>query len=142
MPSVFTLIIRGELPARFVWSDAVCVAFLSINPVNDGHTLVVPRVEIDHWIDLDDDIQGHLQVVAAHIGRAMHGIFGRARVAAAIAGFEVPHTHLHVFPANSMAEIDFARAAVNPDPARLDTNAAAIREALRDAGHGDHVPDA
>ena len=70
MPSVFTLILEGSLPGRFVWQDDRCAAFLSIAPLAAGHTLVVPRVEIDHWLDLDADLAAHLASVAHHVGRA------------------------------------------------------------------------
>jgi histidine triad (HIT) family protein len=140
MASVFTMIIDGQLPGRFVYSDDVCVALLSINPLSLGHTLVVPRVEVDHWIDLDEDTVAHLHVVGARVGRAIQRAFSPVRVGTAIAGFEVPHTHLHVFAADSMAAFDWARAQSNPDPDVLDGAADRIRQALRDLGFGDHVP--
>lgn len=140
MGSVFSMIIAGDLPGRFVWKDDVCVAFLSINPLSLGHTLVVPRVEVDHWIDLDDDTIAHLHVVGAHVGRAIAAAFSPRRIGTAIAGFEVPHTHLHVFAADSMAAFDWASADADPDGAVLDGAADRIRKALRDLGHGDNVP--
>ncbi len=70
MPSVFSLIIAGEIPGEFVWKDDRCVAFLSINPLAPGHTLVVPREEVDHWIDLDPALTAHIMGVAQVIGQA------------------------------------------------------------------------
>lgn len=140
MASVFSMIINGELPGRFVYEDDVCVAFLSINPLSLGHTLVVPRVEVDHWIELDDDTVGHVHVVGARIGRAIQQAFSPRRIGTAIAGFEVPHMHLHVFAADSMAAFDWSKAQANPDPGAMDGAADRIREALRELGHGDHVP--
>lgn len=141
MATVFTMIINGEIPGRFVYTDDVCVAFLSINPLSTGHTLVVPREEVDHWIDLDEDTVAHLHVVGSRIGRAIQRAFEPARVGTAIAGFEVPHTHLHVFAADSMAAFDWASAATDPDPDTMDAAAEAIRSALRDLGHSQHVPE-
>src|SRR6476659_2930461 len=96
MATIFTRIINGELPGRFVWRDDRCVAFLSINPLRPGHTLVIPRAEVDHWIDLPADENAHLMRVAHEIGRAQMAAFSPTRVALIIAGMEVPHVHLHV----------------------------------------------
>jgi histidine triad (HIT) family protein len=134
MPTIFTRIIDGELPGRFVWRDDVCVAFLSINPLRTGHTLVVPRAEVDHWIDLDPDVNAHLMRVAQEIATVQQGIFAPVRVGLMIAGLEVPHVHLHVVPIDGMQDLDFARADKDPDPAALDDAAARIRDALRAAG--------
>lgn len=135
MPTVFTRIIDGELPGRFVWRDEQCVAFLSINPIRHGHALVVPRAEVDRWTDLEPGLAAHLTSVAQLIGRAQQEAFNPRRVGLIIAGFEVPHTHLHVIPIDDMGGLDFANAAAQVDPAQLDSAAAAIRAALRRAGH-------
>jgi len=136
MPTIFSRIISGELPGRFVWRDERCVAFLTINPIKPGHTLVVPRAEVDRWTDLDPVLAAHLMTVAQAVGAAVQTAFDPARIGLVIAGFEVPHTHLHVLPVDSMADFDFAAAADAPDPAALDRAAEAIRAALREAGHG------
>jgi histidine triad (HIT) family protein len=124
MPSLFTRIIDGELPARFVWTDDRVVAFLSIAPIAPGHTLVVPRAEVDDWTDLDPAVWAHLNVVSARIGVAVKEAFDAPRAGLVIAGFEVPHTHVHVFPARGLADFDFS----NADP---DTPAAALDDAQR-----------
>ena len=98
MPTLFSRIIDGEIPGTFVWEDDRCVAFLSINPLTPGHTLVVPRDEVDHWIDLPDDLARHLMSVARTIGRAQQQAFVSERVAVIIAGYEIPHTHLQSSP--------------------------------------------
>jgi histidine triad (HIT) family protein len=134
MASVFTRIINGEFPGRFVWRDGQVVAFLSINPIRHGHTLVVPVEEVDHWLDLEPELAGRLTSVAQTIGRAQQRAFGSERVGLIIAGFEVPHTHLHVLPADTMRDLDFANAMSDPDPADLDQAAEAIRTALRELG--------
>lgn len=130
MPTLFTRIIEGELPGRFVWRDDRCVAFLTINPLQPGHTLVVPLVEVDHWIDLDDDLAAHLMLVAKRIATAQQEAFRPTRVGLMIAGLEVPHTHLHVVPISDVHDLDFANAERDPDAAALDEAAGALRAAL------------
>lgn len=130
MATVFTRIIDGDLPARMVFSDEVCVAFLSINPLQPGHTLVVPRVEVDHWLDLDAATWAHLTAVAQRLGAALQTAFAPEKVGLMLAGLEVPHVHLHLVPINEVHDLDFARAESDPDPASLDAAAEAIRAAL------------
>jgi histidine triad (HIT) family protein len=125
VPTIFTRIITGELPARFVHSDDRCVAFLSINPLRPGHTLVVPRVEVDHWIDLDAAEWQHLTKVARDLAAALQDAFGPARVGMMLAGLEVPHTHIHLVPIDDVHDLDFDNA--DPDPAAEDLDDAADR---------------
>ena len=140
MASVFTMIINGDLPGLFVWNDEHCVAFLSINPLAPGHTLVVPRDEIDHWTDADDDLMAHLTTVSRTIGNALQAAFSPVKVGMMIAGLEVPHLHIHLVPMRNVHDLDFANADQSPDPAELEAAAAAIRTALRDSG-ADGVSD-
>jgi histidine triad (HIT) family protein len=133
MPTIFTKIIDGELPGTFVWRDDVCVAFLSIAPIRTGHALVVPRAEVDHWIDLDPDVNAHMMRVAQEIAVAQQAAFSPLRVGLIIAGLEVPHTHVHVIPIDGMQDMDFGNAS-ETSPADLETAAAAIRAELRTAG--------
>ena len=120
MPSVFTRIIEGELPGRFIYRDDRCVAFLTIEPLSPGHTLVVPVEEVDHWIDLDPDLATHLFRVAQRVGRAIDAVYAPNRVGLMIVGDEVPHVHLHVTPIDGVRDLDFAYADRTPDPAALD----------------------
>jgi diadenosine tetraphosphate (Ap4A) HIT family hydrolase len=138
--TLFSRIIEGEIPGRFVWREERCVAFLSIAPLRPGHALVVPRQEVDEWTDSDDDLLSDLVVVARHIGAAQKTGFGAPRAGLLIAGFEVPHLHVHVFPAWGINDFDFAKADRDADPAELDAAADILRQALRKAGHGDRVP--
>ena len=134
MPTLFTRIIDGEIPGVFVWRDAQCVAFLSINPMHPGHALVVPRAEVDHWIDLPAETNTHLMGVAQAIGAAQMDAFSPARIGLIIAGLEVPHTHLHVVPIDAERDLSFANA--DPD-ATADALAAAgtrLRAALTARG--------
>lgn len=135
MPTLFTRIIRGELPGRFVWRDEACVAFLSIAPLRPGHTLVVPIEEVDHWIDLEPATAGHLTSVAQTIGKAQMRAFAPARVALLVLGMEVPHCHLHVLPIDSEADVRFDRADHGARGEDLDAAAEALRAALRELGH-------
>ena len=130
MASIFTRIIEGELPARFIHRDDRCVAFLSIAPLQPGHTLVVPVEEVDHWVDLDPDLMAHCTRVAQQIAVAQQEVFAPAKVGLMIAGLEVPHVHLHVVPIRGVHDLDFANAQSNPDPAALDDAAARLRAAL------------
>jgi histidine triad (HIT) family protein len=140
MSTLFTKIIAGELPARFVWSDDRAVGFLSINPLGPGHTLVVPRAEVDQWVDADEELVGHLTSVSRTIGRAVQELWSPPRVGLLVAGFEVPHLHVHVFPAWDMAAFDFRNAATSVDAAEQEQHAEALRGSLRAAGHGANVP--
>jgi histidine triad (HIT) family protein len=137
VPSVFTRIIDGELPGRFVWSDEVAVAFLSINPITTGHTLVVPRVEVDHWLDLDAATWAHCAEVSRLVGAGIQRAFDPPRVGQMIAGFEVPHVHVHVLAIHGLGDLSFAKADPSPDPAEMDDAAERIRAALVDLGHGE-----
>jgi diadenosine tetraphosphate (Ap4A) HIT family hydrolase len=130
MATIFTKIINGELPGRIVYEDAHTAAFLTIAPIRPGHTLVVPRAEIDHWVDIPDELVRELWSAAATVGRAINAAFRPRRVAALIAGLEVPHAHIHLLPIESESDIDFKLADRNPDPAALDDVAERIRKAV------------
>lgn len=132
MPSIFSRIIAGELPSRAVYADDDVVAFLSIAPLTLGHTLVVPRAEVDQWESIDPALWAKLSAVAQQVGQAVRVAFSPARVGIVVAGFEVPHVHVHVFPTDDMADFDFTNARPRPD-AEMDDAAARLRAALGDA---------
>ncbi len=134
MTTVFTKIIDGEIPGTFVWRDDRCVAFMSINPMARGHVLVVPIEEVDHWVDASTELAAHLFAVAHTIGAAQRDAFACERVGVIVAGYEVPHTHVHVIPTNDMSELSFANAAASVDRDDLEAAAEAIRAELRGAG--------
>ena len=140
MPSPFSLIIAGELPARFVWQDDEVVAFLTIAPIRPGHALVVPRAEVDNWQNVDASLFAQCAGVAQKIGQGQQRAFDAPRVGLIIAGLEVPHLHLHVIPMWQMADLDFARANHNPKPSDLDDAAARLRGALHELGYSAEVP--
>jgi diadenosine tetraphosphate (Ap4A) HIT family hydrolase len=132
MPTIFTRIIQGEIPGTFVHRDEHCVVFMSINPMAPGHALVVPILEADHWIDLAHEVVAHLFAVSHRIGRAQQRAFACDKVGLIIAGYEVPHTHVHLIPTTSMGQLSFANAAASVSRDELEANAEAIREALDD----------
>ncbi len=130
MPTVFTKIINGELPGRFVYEDDEIVAFLTIEPMTQGHTLVVPRAEIDQWQDVDEPVFARVMAVAQLIGKAVCRAFDAARAGVIIAGLEVPHLHVHVFPTRSLSDFGFANVDRNPSAQSLDEAQAKIKAAL------------
>ncbi len=127
MTTIFSRIIAGEIPGTFVYRDDHCVAFMSINPLARGHVLVVPIEETDHWIDASPELVAHLFSVTHRIGRAQKQAFDCERVGVIIAGYEVPHTHIHVIPTDHMGQLSFENAASSVDPGELEAAAAAIR---------------
>lgn len=109
MPSVFSKIVAGEIPSYTVAESEHFFAFLDINPLALGHTLVVPKEEVDYFFDLTDQRIAELQVFAARIARSIKQVTGCKRVGQAIIGFEVPHAHLHLVPMNQVIDLDFSK---------------------------------
>ena len=131
MASLFTRIIEGELPGRFVWRDDQCVAFLSIAPLKPGHTLIVPRDEVDHWLDLPSERMQHLTHVSHCIGNAIFEVWNPVKVGTLILGLEVPHVHIHLVPIWQPRDLDFDNADADARPEDLDAAAEALRTALQ-----------
>lgn len=143
MATVFTKIINGELPGRFVYRDSKVVAFLTIEPAAYGHTLVVPVEEVDRWTDMDPQLWNQCNEVAQQVGRAVVEAFNAPRAAYLIAGFEVPHAHIHIFPASDMSAYNLQNIMRmgETDPAKMDEAAEKIRAALLCQGvSADSVP--
>jgi histidine triad (HIT) family protein len=134
MPTIFTRIINGEIPGRFIHRDDRAVAFLSIAPLRPGHTLIVPVAEIDHWVDAPPELNAHLMTLAQRVGQAQMKAFSPNRIALMIAGLEVPHLHLHVVPIRDEGDMSFARAHHDVDPAELDDAAERLRAAFSAGG--------
>lgn len=124
------MIINGDLPGRFVHQDDDVVAFLTIEPMTQGHTLVVPRAEVDNWQDVDPALFAKVMNTSQRIGRAVCKAFGAQRAGMIIAGLEVPHLHVHVFPAYNLTDFGFANVDRNPSPESLDAAQAKIKAAL------------
>lgn len=130
MTTVFTKIINRELPGRFVYEDDDVVGFLTIEPMTQGHTLVVPREEIDHWQNIEPEKFAKVMGVAQLIGKAVTKAFDAERAGVIIAGLEVPHLHVHVFPAYNLTDFGFANVDRNPSPESLDEAQQKIKAAL------------
>ena len=136
MTTIFTRIINREIPGTFVHEDDLCVAFMSINPLADGHVLVIPREEVDHWVDMAPALSAHVFAVSHRISRALQVAFPCERVGVIIAGYEVNHCHVHLVPTTDMSQLDFRNAAASVDRARLQDNADRITAALATLPHG------
>lgn len=130
MTTIFTRIIGGEIPGTFVHRDDLCVVFMSINPMATGHALVVSIEEVDHWIDCSPELAAHLFAVSHRVARAQEIAFECDRVGLIIAGYEVPHAHIHLIPTQSMSQLSFANAATSVDVEALTAAAAKISAAL------------
>ena len=144
MATVVTRIIEGEVPARFVWRDDSCAAFLNITPLAPGHTLVVPKDKTGHWIDLGPGLAAHLMSVSQAIGKAIQESFGPEKVGLAIAGLEIPNAHVHVWPIHGPMSFPInpeEEDPPEPDWEQLDEAAGSIRRALKDLGFHQHVAD-
>ena len=136
MATVFTKILNGEIPGRFVYRDETAAAFLTIEPAAYGHTLVVPIEEVDRWTDMDAATWAHCNEVAQLVGKAIVEAFDAPRAGYLIAGFEVPHAHIHVFPASDMSGFSLQNVMRmdETDPEKMDDSAAKIRAALLKQG--------
>ena len=130
MATIFTKIINREIPGRFVYEDDDIVAFLTIAPMTQGHTLVVPRAEIDNWQDVEPAVFARVMEVSQLIGKAVCKAFDTERSGVIIAGLEVPHLHVNVFPARNLSDFGFANVDNNPSPESLDEAQTKIKDAL------------
>ncbi|MDO5672268.1 MAG: HIT family protein [Actinomycetaceae bacterium] len=139
MSSIFTKIIAGEIPGNFVWADEQCVAITTIEPCSPGHVMVIPRLEVDNFVDADPALIQHLFTVAQTIGKAAVSAFGVARAGIVVAGFDVPHLHIHVIPADTMGDMNMIGVKMGEGEA-IRAAALRLRAALVDGGHGAFVP--
>ena len=134
MSSLFTRIVNGELPGQVLWQDELCYSILTIKPIREGHVLVIPRMEIDHWDEIPETTTEHLFVVAQKISRVLRSLFPCAKIGMMIAGLEVRHAHIHLFPIDALSDLDFSLASMRDEEAQRIT-ANRIRKALRDLGY-------
>jgi histidine triad (HIT) family protein len=130
MASIFTRIINREIPAYIVAEDEQYIAFLDINPLVIGHTLVVPKKEVDYIFDLDDTTLAGLNVFAKKVAVAIGKTIPCVRVGVAVIGLEVPHTHVHLVPMNSMGDLNFSRPKLSPSKETLASTADKIKKAF------------
>ncbi len=133
MATLFTKIIKGEIPCHKVAEDDRFLAFLDINPAATGHTLVIPKVEVDYIFNLDDDTYTGLMLFAKKIAPALAKAVPCLRIGVAVIGLEVPHTHVHLIPLNTMNDINFSKPKLKPSQDELSTTAERIRKALSNA---------
>lgn len=130
MSSVFTLILQRKIPGHFVFEDENVFAIMTINPIAKGHVLVIPTQEVDEWTNVDESTRQKLFTSAHRIAEAQKEIFPCERVALIIAGFEVPHCHLHVIPTTTMQDVSFSNAAASVDHDELAKFAEQISQKL------------
>ena len=132
MSSIFSKIINREIPAYIVAEDEHHIAFLDINPVAIGHTLVVPKQEVDYIFDMEDSALARLQVFAKKVAKGVEKVVPCRRIGVAVIGLEVPHTHIHLVPLNSMNDINFTKPKLNPSKAELEHTAQQIRQSIEE----------
>ena len=130
MASLFSKIIAGDIPCLKIAENASCFAFMDIAPLAKGHVLIVPKVEVDRYFDLDDKVLSELNVFSKKVARAIEGAIPCKRVGVAVIGLEVPHAHIHLIPLNSVEDINFERHKLEMSNEELAEVASAIREQL------------
>jgi histidine triad (HIT) family protein len=131
MPSIFSRIINRELPGHIVAENEHFIAFLDIVPLVVGHTLVVPKKEIDYIFDLDDESLGNIHVFAKRVAKAVKVAVPCKRIGVSVIGLEVPHAHIHIVPMNSADDVNFTRPKLKPTPEELAEVAARMRAAFK-----------
>lgn len=130
MASIFTRIINREIPGHIVAEDERYIAFLDINPLTIGHTLVVPKKEVDYLFDLDDDILAGMNVFSKKVAVAIKKVVPCLRIGVEVIGLEVPHAHVHLIPMNRTEDLNFMRPKLKPTQEELKALAEKIRKAL------------
>ncbi|WP_341953533.1 HIT family protein [Salinibacterium sp. TMP30] len=140
MVSIFTEILNGRSPGRFVWADDRVFAILTIEPRKPGHVLVIPRIEVDRWSDLDEELALHIFRVGRLIGLAQRAEWSADRVGLMFEGYRVPHAHLHVWPSWTVYEYSHTGINRTPGTAALDEAFVRLRNRMIEHGHGEWVP--
>ena len=130
MPSIFSRIIAGEIPCYKIAEDEHCFAFLDINPLREGHTLVVPKKEVDYIFDLDDDLLKHLHAFSKMVAKGIESVIECERIGVTVIGLEVPHAHIHLIPINGIDDMNFARPKLELSQEEFQNIAKAIAEAI------------
>ena len=126
MSSIFSRIIAGEIPCHKIAETEDCFAFLDVRPLAEGHTLVVPKKEVDYIFDVDNDTLANMMVFAKKVGRSIEQVVPCVRIGVAVIGLEVPHAHIHLIPLNQLSDMDFKRKPLNLSSERMSELAAAI----------------
>ena len=131
MAGIFSKIASGEIPSYKIAEDENYFAFLDINPLKEGHTLVIPKEEVDYIFDLDDDVFAGLHLFSKKIADAIKKAFPCERIATAVIGLEVPHAHIHLVPINSMRDIDFSQPKLSLNKDQMEIIVEKIRSHLK-----------
>ncbi len=129
-PSIFTRIIQGEIPCYKITEDEDFIAFLDVNPLQQGHTLVVPKKQIDYIYDLDDALLTDLHLFAKKIAKAIEQCVPCKRIGIAVIGLEVPHAHIHLVPINDVGDLNFSNQRIQMTKDEFSALALNIRSAL------------
>ena len=129
MPSIFTRIVNGEIPCHRVAEDDRYLAFLDINPLREGHTLVIPKVEVDYLFDLEEDLLAGILPFSREVARKIEAVVPCARIGVSVIGLEVPHAHVHLIPIEGVHDMEFSRARPSFTPEQLAATAERIRNA-------------
>ena len=130
MPSIFSKIVSGEIPCHKVHEDENFLAFLDINPLVTGHTLVIPKKEVDYIFDLEDETLAALHVFSKKVARAIESVIECERIGVTIIGLEVPHAHVHLIPINGVADMNFEKPKLSPEQSQLAEVAKKIRSKI------------
>jgi len=130
MPTIFSRIARKELPAHIVAENENYIAFLDINPLVEGHTLVIPKQEVDYIFDLEDDVLAGLHVFAKKVAKAIESVVECERIGVTVIGLEVPHAHVHLVPINGMDDMNFSHMKLSPTKEELAAMAGKINKAM------------
>ncbi len=136
MASIFTKILNKEIPGHFVWEDELCFSIMTIQPIRDGHLMVIPKMEVNHWDDVPPETAAHLMVVSQKIAKAIKAVIPCKRIGVSVIGLEVPHTHIHLIPIDNMGDLNFSLAKEMPQK-KLAATATAIRKSLQARGYSE-----
>ncbi len=134
MASIFSKIIAREMPGHFIWEDDLCIAIMTIMPIRDGHCMVIPKEEVNHWDDVPEETARHLMTVSQRVAKAVKAVVPCKRIGVSIVGIEVPHTHIHLMPLHTPADMDFKNARTVTEES-LESHATRIREQLLSIGY-------
>lgn len=129
MASIFSKIVNGEIPCYKIAETENCLAFLDVNPLVEGHVLVVPKKEVDYIFDLDDAVLCEMHLLSKQVAKAIKKIIHCKRIGVAVVGLEVPHAHIHLVPLNTIGDINFSRPKMKISNAELEEVGARIAEA-------------
>ena len=127
MASIFSKIVQGEIPCYKIAETEDYLAFLDINPLAEGHTLCIPKKEVDYIFDLDEKTYIGLQLFSRHVAKAIHAVVDCKRIGTAVIGLEVPHAHLHLVPINDIGDLNFSKEKLKFTPEEFKDTAARIR---------------